>query len=127
MIEADLKPLLKQAGDTTTLARLVEALVLERAAVACQSQAVARFMREPAYVAACDDCAIAVLALKQALPEAIIRHEQRELLEDAARYRWIRDNRHAQVVAIRSAIAFSGYDHEFDDEIDRLRGRRAST
>ena len=63
----------------------------------------------------------------QALPEAIIRHEQRELLEDAARYRWIRDNRHAQVVAIRSAIAFSGLDHEFDDDIDRLRGRSAAT
>lgn len=123
MTEADLRPLLKKAGDTTTLARLIEALVIERAAVACQSQAVTRFRREPEYVRACDDCAIAVLALKQALPEAIIRHEHHELLEDAARYRWIRENRHLQVVAIRAAVAFSGTDHEFDDDIDRLRGR----
>ena len=124
MTDAEIRELVLRAGDTKRLARLVEALVLQRAATACQSLAIPAFLREPAFNAACDACAVAVLALQHQVQAAIVAHEHQELREDAARYRWLREHRHSEVVRIRAALSFSGTEDEMDHDVDQARAAR---
>jgi hypothetical protein len=122
MTDAEIRDLVLQAGDTTRLARMVETLVLQRAATACEALAIPAYLKDPAYRAACDECALAVLGLQHQAQAAIVAHEHRELLDDAARYRWIREHRPTdQILAV---LAFSGTDAEMDDDIDELRGAK---
>jgi hypothetical protein len=120
MTDAEIRELAQRAGNSTELARLVEALTIERAATACQSQAIPTHLRETAYVKACDECAVSVLSLKHQVHASIVANEHRELLDDAARYRYLREHRHRNISGIRAALWFSGTGDEMDQDIDQL-------